>query len=171
MSCPSILDKGDYATFVKNMHDSNNWVCTMNPKNSKFIANIYLTRSDQEVGDQFTRQIIGHHKDIDLQYVRFMSPHINITQCKNAPSEKTETSGMLLSNSTAAHQYFKRIAEKFQKQFKAKMFLHKYTEYGMDEMEFTEAISNFEDLCSEYQQYEQVEREGEGEGEGEEDED
>jgi hypothetical protein len=34
-----------------------------------------------------------------------------------------------------------------------KAFLHWYTGEGMDEMEFTEAESNMNDLISEYQQY------------------
>lgn len=34
-----------------------------------------------------------------------------------------------------------------------KAFLHWYTKEGMDEMEFTEAESNMNDLVSEYQQY------------------
>jgi tubulin beta len=37
--------------------------------------------------------------------------------------------------------------------FRRKAFLHKYTQYGMDEMEFTEAESNLNDLISEYQEY------------------
>jgi hypothetical protein len=37
--------------------------------------------------------------------------------------------------------------------FRRKAFLHWYTGEGMDEMEFTEAESNLNDLVSEYQQY------------------
>jgi len=37
--------------------------------------------------------------------------------------------------------------------FRRKAFLHWYTGEGMDEMEFTEAESNLNDLISEYQQY------------------
>ena len=40
--------------------------------------------------------------------------------------------------------------------FRRKAFLHWYTGEGMDEMEFTEAESNTNDLVSEYQQYEQA---------------
>lgn len=36
--------------------------------------------------------------------------------------------------------------------FRRKAFLHWYTGEGMDEMEFTEAESNMNDLVSEYQQ-------------------
>lgn len=37
--------------------------------------------------------------------------------------------------------------------FHPQAFLHWYTGEGMDEMEFTEAESNMNDLVSEYQQY------------------
>jgi tubulin beta len=37
--------------------------------------------------------------------------------------------------------------------FRRKAFLYWYTCEGMDEMEFTEAESNMNDLVSEYQQY------------------
>jgi tubulin beta len=42
-------------------------------------------------------------------------------------------------------------------------FLHWYTGEGMDEMEFTEAESNMNDLVSEYQQYQDATVEEEGE--------
>ena len=37
-----------------------------------------------------------------------------------------------------------------------KTFLHWYTGEGMDEMEFTEAESNMNDLVSEYHQYQEA---------------
>lgn len=37
--------------------------------------------------------------------------------------------------------------------YRRKAFLHWYTGEGMDEMEFSEAESNMNDLISEYQQY------------------
>lgn len=40
--------------------------------------------------------------------------------------------------------------------FRRKAFLHWYTGEGMDEMEFTEAESNLNDLISEYQQYQEA---------------
>merc|ERR1712219_28264 len=56
-------------------------------------------------------------------------------------------------NSTAIQEMFKRVAEYFTGMFRRKAFLHWYTGEGMDEMEFTEAESNMNDLVSEYQQY------------------
>merc|ERR1712118_128519 len=59
----------------------------------------------------------------------------------------------LAGNSTAVKEMFKRVAEFFTGMFRRKAFLHWYTGEGMDEMEFTEAESNMNDLVSEYQQY------------------
>ena len=53
--------------------------------------------------------------------------------------------------------------EYFTAMFRRKAFLHWYTGEGMDEMEFTEAESNMNDLVSEYQQYQDATAEEEGE--------
>ena len=53
-------------------------------------------------------------------------------------------------------ELFKRISEQFTAMFRRKAFLHWYTGEGMDEMEFTEAESNMNDLVSEYQQYQEA---------------
>jgi len=63
---------------------------------------------------------------------------------------------------------FKRIGEQFALMFRRKAFLHWYTGEGMDEMEFTEAESNMNDLFSEYQQYQDAGIEDEEEMDGEE---
>ncbi|KFW84028.1 Tubulin beta-3 chain, partial [Manacus vitellinus] len=55
------------------------------------------------------------------------------------------------------------IFEQFTAMFRRKAFLHWYTGEGMDEMEFTEAESNMNDLVSEYQQYQDATAEEEGE--------
>ncbi len=45
------------------------------------------------------------------------------------------------------------LTDQFAAMLKRKAFLHWYTGEGMDEMEFTEAESNLNDLIAEYQQY------------------
>ncbi|XP_038819413.1 tubulin beta-2B chain-like isoform X3 [Salvelinus namaycush] len=63
------------------------------------------------------------------------------------------TDETFIGNSTAIQELFRRISEQFTAMFRRKAFLHWYTGEGMDEMEFTEAESNMNDLVSEYQQY------------------
>ena len=83
-------------------------------------------------------------------------------------------SATFIGNSTAIQELFKRISEQFTAMFRRKVrlscivpltpdllsklqaFLHWYTGEGMDEMEFTEAESNMNDLISEYQQYQEA---------------
>jgi tubulin beta len=65
-------------------------------------------------------------------------------------------SGTFIGNSTAIQDLFKRVNEQFTVMFRRKAFLHWYTGEGMDEMEFTEAESNMNDLVSEYQQYQEA---------------
>ena len=56
-----------------------------------------------------------------------------------------------LGNSTAIQMLFRRMQEQFYTLFRCKAFLHWYTREGMDEMDFTEAESNMNDLVCEYQ--------------------
>ncbi|XP_041932081.1 tubulin beta chain-like isoform X8 [Alosa sapidissima] len=56
-----------------------------------------------------------------------------------------------VGNSTAIQEIFKRIVAQHTAMFRSKAFLHWYTGEGMDEMEFTEAESNVNDLVAEYQ--------------------
>lgn len=62
-------------------------------------------------------------------------------------------SSTFIGNSTAIQELFKRVSDQFTAMFRRKAFLHWYTGEGLDEMEFTEAESNMNDLISEYQQY------------------
>ena len=76
-------------------------------------------------------------------------------------------SATFIGNSTTIQELFKGISEQFTAMFPCKAFLHWYTDEGMDEMEFTEAESNMNDLVSEYQQYQDATAEEEGEYEEE----
>ena len=89
----------------------------------------------------------------------------------DVPPRGLPMAATFIGNSTAIQEIFKRIAEQFTAMFRRKAFLHWYTGEGMDEMEFTEAESNMNDLVSEYQQYQDATAEEEGEFDEEEGED
>merc|ERR1711890_135046 len=73
------------------------------------------------------------------------------------PPRGLKMAATFIGNSTAIQELFKRIGEQFTAMFRRKAFLHWYTGEGMDEMEFTEAESNINDLITEYQQYQEAE--------------
>jgi hypothetical protein len=84
----------------------------------------------------------------------FSTPQNNIkASVCDIPPRGLKMAATFIGNSTAIQEMFKRVGEQFTAMFRRKAFLHWYTGEGMDEMEFTEAESNMNDLVSEYQQY------------------
>ncbi|XP_048642548.1 tubulin beta-2A chain-like isoform X1 [Marmota marmota marmota] len=97
-------------------------------------------------------------------------PHNVKTAMCDIPPRGLKMSATFIGNNTAIQELFKRISEQFTAMFRRKAFLHWYTGEGMDEMEFTQAESNLNDLVSEYQQYQEATTEELGEFEEEEEE-
>lgn len=85
-------------------------------------------------------------------FVEWIPNNVLTAQCDIAP-RGLKMAVTFLGNSTAIQELFKRVSDQFTAMFKRKAFLHWYTQEGMDEMEFTEAESNMQDLVAEYQQY------------------
>ncbi|THG06328.1 hypothetical protein TEA_006881 [Camellia sinensis var. sinensis] len=86
------------------------------------------------------------------------------------PPRGLSMASTFIGNSTSIQEMFRRVSEQFTAMFRRKAFLHWYTGEGMDEMEFTEAESNMNDLVSEYQQYQDATADEEGEYDDEEEE-
>ncbi|MCP9265006.1 beta-tubulin [Dirofilaria immitis] len=91
------------------------------------------------------------------------APLTSRTVC-DIPPRGLKMAATFIGNSTAIQELFKRVSEQFTAMFRRKAFLHWYTGEGMDEMEFTEAESNMNDLVSEYQQYQDASADEELEG-------
>ena len=105
-------------------------------------------------------------------FVEWIPNNIKTAVC-DIPPRGLKMASTFIGNSTAIQELFKRISEQFTAMFRRKVrwvstnyfsiyillfqaFLHWYTGEGMDEMEFTEAESNMNDLISEYQQYQEA---------------
>ena len=85
-------------------------------------------------------------------FVEWIPNNLKCAIC-DIPPKGLKMSVGFCGNSTCMQEVMKRVAEQFTSMFRRKAFLHWYTGEGMDEMEFTEAESNMNDLVSEYQQY------------------
>jgi tubulin beta len=85
-------------------------------------------------------------------FVEWIPNNVQTALC-SIPPRGLKMSSTFVGNSTSIQEIFKRVGEQFSAMFRRKAFLHWYTGEGMDEMEFTEAESNMNDLISEYQQY------------------
>jgi len=102
----------------------------------------------KEVEDQMRNVQNKNH----TYFVEWIPNNVQTALC-SIPPRGLKMSSTFVGNSTAIQELFKRVGDQFTAMFRAKAFLHWYTGEGMDEMEFTEAESNMNDLVSEYQQY------------------
>ncbi|XP_062361876.1 tubulin beta-4B chain isoform X5 [Cinclus cinclus] len=121
------------------------------------------------VRKEVDEQMLNVQNKNSSYFVEWIPNNVKTAVC-DIPPRGLKMSATFIGNSTAIQELFKRISEQFTAMFRRKAFLHWYTGEGMDEMEFTEAESNMNDLVSEYQQYQDAtaEEEGEFEEEGEE---
>jgi len=104
--------------------------------------------SSKEVDDQMMNMVSKNSS----YFVEWIPNNLKASICDIPPPNMTMSS-VFVGNSTAIQEAWKRVADQFTLMFRRKAFLHWYTGEGMDEMEFTEAESNLNDLVSEYQQY------------------
>merc|ERR1711902_335761 len=100
-------------------------------------------------------QMLGVQNKNSSYFVEWIPNNVKTAVC-DIPPRGLKMSSTFIGNTTAIQELFKRIGEQFSVMFRRKAFMHYYTGEGMDEMEFTEAESNLNDLVCEYQQYEEI---------------
>merc|ERR1711928_324904 len=127
---------------------------------SRTMANNQDYTEDMAQGDFSNESNYGDFQQTEAQVVQ---------EPAEANGNEAMEEATFIGNSTAIQEIFKRISEQFTAMFRRKAFLHWYTGEGMDEMEFTEAESNMNDLVSEYQQYQEATADMDEEFEEEED--
>ncbi|KTF88804.1 hypothetical protein cypCar_00012704 [Cyprinus carpio] len=114
------------------------------------------------VNMEVDEQMLNVQNKNSSYFVEWIPNNVKTAVC-DIPPRGLKMAVTFIGNSTAIQELFKRISEQFTAMFRRKAFLHWYTGEGMDEMEFTEAESNMNDLVSEYQQYQDATAEEEGE--------
>ena len=82
-------------------------------------------------------------------FVEWISNNVKSSVC-DVPPKSLKMSSTFIGNSTSIQEMFRMVSEQFTAMYRRKAFLHWYTGEGMDEMEFTEAESNMNDLVAEY---------------------
>lgn len=133
------------------MFDARNMMAASDPRHGRYLTVATIFR-----GRLSTKEIEQQMHDVQTKnssfFVEWIPSNVKTAVCDIPPVGLT-MSGTFIGNSTAIQELFKRINTQFTAMFRRKAFLHWYTGEGMDEMEFTEAESNMNDLVSEYQQY------------------
>ncbi|QIX02254.1 hypothetical protein AMS68_007771 [Peltaster fructicola] len=140
---------------TQQMFDPKNMMAASDFRNGRYLTCSAIYRgkvSMKEVEDQ-VRSVQNKNT---AYFVEWIPNNIQTALC-SIPPRGLKMSSTFVGNSTAIQELFKRVGDQFSAMFRRKAFLHWYTGEGMDEMEFTEAESNMNDLVSEYQQYQEAE--------------
>jgi len=146
---------------TQQMFDAKNMMCASDPRHGRYLTASALFRgrmSTKEVDEQ----MLNVQNKNSSYFVEWIPNNIKSSVC-DIPPKGLKMSVTFIGNNTCIQEMFKRVSEQFTSMFRRKAFLHWYTGEGMDEMEFTEAESNMNDLVSEYQQYQDATVEDEGE--------
>jgi len=131
--------------------DAKNMMCAADPRHGRYLTCAMMFRgsmSSEEVDDQMLQMVNKHSS----YFVEWIPNNLKASIC-DVPPKGLKMSSVFIGNSTAIQEAWKRVADQFTVMFRRKAYLHWYTGEGMDEMEFSEAESNLNDLVSEYQQY------------------
>merc|ERR1711935_840342 len=131
--------------------DAKNMMCAADPRHGRCLTCAMMFRgnmSSKEVDDQMMNMVDKNSS----YFVEWIPNNLKASIC-DIPPQNMKMSSVFVGNSTAIQEAWKRVADQFTLMFRRKAFLHWYTGEGMDEMEFTEAESNLNDLVAEYQQY------------------
>ncbi|XP_072382745.1 tubulin beta-1 chain-like [Diabrotica undecimpunctata] len=140
------------AELTQQMFDAKNMMAACDPRNGRYltVATVFRGHMSMKEVDQ---QMLSIQNKNSSYFVEWIPNNVKVAVC-DIPPRGLKMSATFIGNTTAIQELFKRISEQFSAMYARKAFVHWYTGEGMDEMEFTEAESNLNDLISEYQQYE-----------------
>lgn len=143
------------------MFESNNMMTACNPRHGRYLTAAAVFRGKVSMKDVDEQMSNIQSKNSEC-FVEWIPNNVQTAVCNVAPSG-LDMSATFIGNTTSIQELFKRISDQFTVMFRRKAFLHWYTGEGMDELEFSEAESNINDLYSEYQQYQEATAETEAE--------
>ncbi|OJT07236.1 Tubulin beta chain [Trametes pubescens] len=136
---------------TQQMFDAKNMMAASDPRHGRYLTVAAVFRGKVSM-KEVEEQMQNVQNKNSAYFVEWIPNNVLTAQCDIAP-RGLKMAVTFLGNSTAIQELFKRVSDQFTAMFKRKAFLHWYTQEGMDEMEFTEAESNMQDLVAEYQQY------------------
>merc|ERR1711955_192425 len=120
-----------------------NMMAACDPRHGRYLTVAAMFRGRMSM-KEVDEQMLNVQNKNSSYFVEWIPNNVKTAVC-DIPPRGLKMSGTFIGNTTAIQELFRR-----------KAFLHWYTGEGMDEMEFTEAESNMNDLVSEYHQYQEA---------------
>ncbi|KAI9450037.1 Tubulin/FtsZ, GTPase domain-containing protein [Lactarius psammicola] len=129
---------------TQQMFDAKNMMAACDPRHGRYLTVAAVFRGKVSM-KEVEEQMQNVQNKNSAYFVEWIPNNVLTAQC-DIPPRGLKMAVTFLGNSTAIQELFRRVSEQFTAMFKRKAFLHWYTQEGMDEMEFTEAESNMQDL-------------------------
>ncbi|CAF1551876.1 unnamed protein product [Adineta ricciae] len=152
---------------MQQIFDAQNLMAACDPRHGKYLTAAVVFRGRMSMRE-VEEQMLNVKEKNNSYFAEWIPDNLKTAVC-DIPPRGLKMSATFIANTTAMIDLWKRVAEQFTAMFRRKAFLHWYTGEGMDEIEFTEAESNMNDLVSEYQQYQEAVIDAEGDEENDED--
>ncbi|UJR24517.1 hypothetical protein I4U23_005892 [Adineta vaga] len=89
--------------------------------------------------------------EISMKELDYLSSETMKISLSTIPLKEFQLSSTLIRNHTGIQDIFKSFLQKFSTMFRRKLYIFGLTRSGLDEMEFTEAENNLQELINEYE--------------------
>uniref|UniRef100_A0A2K6CSW9 Tubulin beta chain n=1 Tax=Macaca nemestrina TaxID=9545 RepID=A0A2K6CSW9_MACNE len=134
------------AELTQQTFDARNMMAACDPRHGRYItvAAIFRGRMPMREVDE---QMFNIQNKNSSYFADWLPNNVKTAVC-DIPPRGLKMSATFIGNNTAIQELFKCVSEQFTAMFQPKAFLHWYTGEGMDEMGYTEAESNMNDLVS-----------------------
>ncbi|CAF1376030.1 unnamed protein product [Didymodactylos carnosus] len=129
---------------VQQIFDAKNLMAACDPRHGKYLTAAVVFRGRMSMRE-VEEQMLNVKEKNNSYFAEWIPDNLKTAVC-DIPPRGLKMSATFIANTTAMIDLWKRVAEQFTAMFRRKAFLHWYTGEGMDEIEFTEAESNMNDL-------------------------
>ncbi|VEL29098.1 unnamed protein product [Protopolystoma xenopodis] len=142
---------------VQQMFDAKNLMAACDPRHGKYLTVAAMFRGRISIKEVDEEMVQVQNKN-STYFVEWIPSNVKTAVC-DVPPRGMRMAATFVGNNTAVQEIFARVIEQYAAMHRRKAFIHWYTAEGMDEMEFTEAESNINDLANEYQQFQETDME------------
>ncbi|XP_022761994.1 tubulin beta-3 chain-like [Durio zibethinus] len=140
-----------FPELTRQMWDAKNMMCAANPQRNQYItvSTVFRGRMSTKEVDELMINVQNNNSSYSVEWI---PDNMKSFLCDIHPNG-FKMASTVIGNSTSLQDMFRWVSNQFTAMFRSKVPLHWYIREGMDEMEFTKAESNMNDLVSKYQQY------------------
>jgi len=142
-------------SLVQQMFDAKNLMAACDPHRGRYLSAAAIFRgrmSTKEVDEQ----MLNVQRRNSAYFVPWIPNNVQTAICDIPPRGLRMCATFVGNNTAIGNGPLNRVRSQFADMYRRRAFVHWYTGEGMEEQEFAQAESTVNDLCDEYQQYQEA---------------